>query len=200
MKQREDMPMAMGDVKIGSRVRELREKNRYTLHDLAARSGLEKAVLEQIENDEVMPPVATLLHLARALNVGLAAFFQTDRSDEAISVTRHDERRRVERRPHHHHGEVQYIYESLETRIGEKHMEPFLVEFPALGTEEMVFVSHEGEEFLYLLEGDLEFRTADRVEHLQPGDTVYFRSDMNHSFRCISESSAKAVVVIWNKP
>ncbi|MFH0787806.1 MAG: cupin domain-containing protein, partial [Pseudomonadota bacterium] len=75
----------------------------------------------------------------------------------------------------------------------------FLVEFPILDTSELVFVSHEGEEFLHLLEGELEFRTVDRVEVLEPGDSIYFESDISHSFRCLSQVPAKAIVVVWSK-
>ena len=185
-------------LKLGRKVRELRQKNQYTLQDVAAKTGLSKPFLSQIENDHVIPPVATLLKLARAFNVGLAHFFQDEvLIEKKIAVTRRAERTRVERRPHHRKGEVNYIYEALETKKASKHMEPFLVEFPVLDTSEMVFVSHEGEEFLYLLEGTLEFRTADRVEVLEAGDSIYFESDVSHSFRCVGEDSAKAVVVVW---
>jgi len=60
----------------------------------------------------------------------------------------------------------------------------------------MVFMNHAGEEFLYLLEGTLEFRTDDRVEVLQPGDSLYFESDINHSFRSLEDGPAKAIVVV----
>lgn len=200
MQDKEEISLAVKAFKIGTKVRELRQKNRYTLQDLAARSGLSKPFLSQIENDHVVPPVATLLKLARALNVGLAHFFQNEETEEKISVTRGHERQRLERRPHHEEGEVQYIYESLETKMGTKHMEPFLVEFPMLGTEDMVFMSHMGEEFMYLIDGKLEFRTADRVEILEPGDTIYFQSEISHSFRCIGDKPAKAVTVIWSQP
>lgn len=200
MPEKDDISLAVKAFKIGSKVRELRQKNRYTLQDLAARSGLSKPFLSQIENDHAVPPVATLLKLARALNVTLSHFFEDEQSGEKISVTRSHERRRLERRPHHEEGEVQYTYESLETKMTEKHMEPFLVEFPMLGTEDMVFMSHPGEEFMYLIDGKLEFRTTDRVEILEPGDTIYFDSEISHSFRCIGDRPAKAVTIIWNKP
>jgi transcriptional regulator with XRE-family HTH domain len=200
MQDKDDISLAVKAFKIGSKVRELRQKNHYTLQDLAGRSGLSKPFLSQIENDHAVPPVATLLKLARALNVTLSHFFEDEQTEEKISVTRADERRRLERRPHHQEGEVQYTYESLETKKIDKHMEPFLVEFPMLGTEDMVFMSHAGEEFMYLIDGKLEFRTTDRVEILDPGDTIYFDSEISHSFRCIGERPAKAVTVIWNKP
>ena len=63
----------------------------------------------------------------------------------------------------------------------------------------MVFVSHDGEEFLHLLEGTLEFRSVDRVEVLEAGDSIYFESDLSHSLRCLGEKSAKAVVVVWSR-
>src|SRR5512147_290049 len=138
-----DISLAVRAFKIGNKVRELRRKNRYTLQDLAAKTGLSKPFLSQIENDHVVPPVATLLKLARALNVGMAHFFQDEMSTEKISVTRSQERSWVERRPHQEKGEVNYRYESLETKKQDKHMEPFLVEFGNSETSEMVFMSHE---------------------------------------------------------
>ena len=127
----------------------------------------------------------------------MAQFFEDEVADEKISLTRGGERMRLKRRPHHHEGEVDYVYESLETRKPDKHMEPLLVEFQPMDTDDMVFVNHEGEEFLYVLEGTLEFRTDDRMEVLEPGDSIYFESDINHSFRSLSEKPAKALVVVW---
>ena len=193
-----DITLEVKALKIGSKVRELRQKKHYTLQDVAAKTGLSKPFLSQIENDHVVPPVATLLKLARAFDVGLAYFFQDKVGVDRIAITRRDERVRVEKRPHHRKGEVNYMYEALDTKKTNKHMEPFLVEFPVQETSEMIFMNHEGEEFLHVLEGTLEFRSIDRVEVLQPGDSIYFESELSHSFRCLGEKSAKAIVVVWN--
>jgi quercetin dioxygenase-like cupin family protein len=75
-----------------------------------------------------------------------------------------------------------------------------MVEFGSVDTGEMVFMSHEGEEFVYLMEGRLEFRSIDRVEILEPGDSIYFESDLSHSFRSLVDSPARAIVVVWSKP
>ncbi len=187
------------ELKIGHKVKRLREKNGLTLQDMAAKTGLDKEFLMQVEEDQAVPPVATLLKLAKALNVGMSYFFQDRTGSGKITVTRKQERRRIERRPHHRAGEVNYIYEALETKKTDKHMEPFLVEFPRQDTSEMVFMSHEGEEFLHLLAGELEFRTVDRVEILQAGDSIYFESEVSHSFRCLSETPARAIVVVWSR-
>ncbi|MCK8601536.1 helix-turn-helix domain-containing protein [Desulfoferrobacter suflitae] len=187
-------------LRIGDKMKEMREKHRYTFQDLAAKTDLSKEYLTQVENNEVDPPVATLLKLAKALNVSMSYFFQDQAGSEKIAVTRASERTRVERRPHHQPGEVNYIYEALEAKKAEKQMQPFLVEFPPQDTSDMVFVSHEGEEFLHLLDGRLEFRSTDRVEVLDPGDSIYFESDVSHSFRCLSEQPARAIVVVWSRP
>lgn len=190
--------VAIEAFRIGSKVRELRQNRRYTLQDMAAKTGLETDLISRIEADEFVPPIATLMKLAHALNVSMAYFFKDSTGTEKIALTRAHERVRVKRRPHHQEGEVGYIYEALEIRKADKHMEPFMVEFPPQDTSEMVFMSHVGEEFLHLLEGELEFRSVDRVEVLHPGDSIYFESEVSHSFRCIGDTPAKAVVVVWS--
>ncbi len=197
-RSQKDISLDVKALKLGSKVRELRQKKRYTLQDVAAKTGLSKPLLSQIENDHVVPPVATLLKLARAFNVGLAYFFQDEVRSDKVAITRRTERVRVERRPHHRKSEVNYVYEALDTKKINKQMEPFLVEFPVQDTSEMVFMNHEGEEFLHVLEGTLEFRSVDRVEVLKAGDSIYFESDLSHSFRCLGEGPAKAIVVVWN--
>jgi transcriptional regulator with XRE-family HTH domain len=195
----DDISLDVKALKLGSKLRELRQQKQYTLQDVAGKTGLSKPFLSQIENDHVVPPVATLLKLAKAFNVGLAHFFQDEVGRDKISITRRNERVRAEKRPHHRKGEVNYVYEALDTKKVNKQMEPFMVEFPVQETSDMVFVSHEGEEFLHLLEGELEFRSVDRVEVLEAGDSIYFESDLSHSFRCLGEKPARALVVVFNK-
>jgi len=191
-----DQP-ASGDFNVGRKVRELRKEKRYTLLDMVTKTGLQKSLLEEIEAGEVVPPVATLLKLAKALNVGMAYFFEEDIGTGRIALNRKADRIRLQKRPHHHHeGEVDYIYESLEMKKANKHMEPLLVEFLPMEVSRMVFMNHEGEEFIYVLEGTLEFRTDDRVEVLHPGDALYFESDINHSFRSLEDGPVKAIVVV----
>jgi transcriptional regulator with XRE-family HTH domain len=197
-RSRDDIYLDVKALKLGSKIRELRLKKNYTLQDVADKTGLSKPFLSQIENDHVVPPVATLLRLARAFNVNLAHFFQDEVGSDKIAITRHNERIRVEKRPHHRKGEVNYVYETLETKKTNKQMEPFLVEFPVQDSSEMVFMNHDGEEFLHVLEGTLEFRSVSRVEVLESGDSIYFESDLSHSFRCLGEKAARAIVVVWN--
>lgn len=199
MTQNQDSASTVSELGIGRKLQSLREKHRFTREDLAAKTGLSKVLLADIEAGEFVPPVATLLNLGRALGVGMAHFFKDEAPGVQISLTRRAERVPIRQRPHHREGEIDYIYESLEINKPDKHMEPLLVEFQPSETSEMVFTSHSGEEFTYLLEGRLEFRTDDRVEILTPGDTLYFESEMNHSFRSLDGKPARALVVVWSR-
>jgi transcriptional regulator with XRE-family HTH domain len=187
-------------LRIGAKIKERRQKKRLTLEDLEAKTGIVKSVLAKIEKEETVPPLGTLLKLSKALDISMAYFFEDEVELERISVTRSGERVRVKRRPHHQEGEVDYVYESLESRNPNKHMEPFLVEFLPLETGDMVFMSHEGEEFHFVLEGKVEFRTDDRVEVLYPGDSLYFESEINHSFRSLEGKPARVVACVWSRP
>ena len=195
-----DINLAVKAFNIGHKVRELRQKNHHTLQDLAAITGLSKPFLSQIENDRVIPPIPTLMKLAKGLNVSIAHFFVDDMDQHKISITRKKDRVRMERRPHQDKGEVHYIYTALETKKASKNMHPFLVEFPNLTEEEMSFTSHEGEEFVYVKEGIIEFRSIDRCEVLEAGDCLYIESDLSHSFRSLGDKPAKALLVLWMKP
>jgi len=182
---------------IGDKVRELRQKRRYTLHDLSAKTGLGVDLLAQVEGGDVTPPVATLVKLARALDVDVAHFFQQGEPEEKIALTRASERRALGRRSHQDPGEVGYLYESVELHKARKHMEPLLVTFPPAEKKDMVFYSHDGEECVFVLEGEIEFRTPDEVRTLREGDCLYFDSDVSHAFRGLGAHPARALIVVY---
>jgi transcriptional regulator with XRE-family HTH domain len=199
MKEREMSGDGEG-LNLGGKIRDLRERRRLTLQDLAAKTGLSEALLSEMEDNAIAPPVASLLKIARALGAGMAHFFRDDGAGVRISVTRRGDRVGIGSRPHHlQEGEVNYVYESLETKKPDKHMEPLFVEFLPMDTGDMLFTRHDGEEFVFVLEGTLEFRTDDRIEVLLPGDAIYFESGVNHGFRGLDGRPAKAVVVVWSR-
>ncbi len=185
------------ELKLGEKIRSLRLKRGFTIQDVANVTGLSKALISQIENEVVIPPVATLLKISRALDVHIGYFFQEDEEEPKIEVVRKEERKKVKRRFPRGKDPLSYSYESLSFRKSEKHMEPFLVEFDSDIDEDVPTLSHGGEEFLYLLEGELEFRTSEGVIKLQPGDSLYFDSQIPHAFRGIGKKKARAIVVLF---
>jgi transcriptional regulator with XRE-family HTH domain len=193
---------ADGDVKalnIGQKIRELRKGKALTLQDLSRLTGLSKPLLSQIENQIVIPPIATLLKISRALEKDIAFFFQDPNNDRKVAVVRVFERERLDTKKL---GRTDggYSYESLAYKKARKNMEPFLIEFERKNTKNMSFYRHEGEEFIFVLEGSLEFQTRDEVHRLQAGDSLYFESDVPHAYRALGRRNAKALAVIFPMP
>ncbi|MDI7260549.1 MAG: cupin domain-containing protein [Thermodesulfobacteriota bacterium] len=195
--------MASDDIKhevkklhIGKKIHNLRKKAGFVLQDLSNRTGLSKPLLSQIEKEMVSPPIATLLKISKALNTNISFFFQNDGSEEKVVMVRKDESKVIDSR-YFGREESGYYYEALAYKKAKKYMEPFLVEFKRKRVDQLSYFSHDGEEFIYLLEGTLEFRTEDQQYILQPGDSLYFESSIPHAYRALERRNAKALTVIY---
>lgn len=184
---------------IGSQVRQLRQRNGLTLQNVSDLTGLSKPLLSQIENNIAAPPIATLLKISKALGVNIGYFFQDAPSDHRIAVVRRDERKKAMRRSHQEADNVGYMYESLAYTMIEKHMEPFLVEIEPRSEKDLIFYNHRGEEFLYVLEGEVEFRCTDRIISLGHGNSIYFDSSLPHALRALNRKSGKALAVVFSQ-
>jgi transcriptional regulator with XRE-family HTH domain len=184
-------------LKLGEKIRELRLKRRRTLREVAEATGLSIPLLSQVENNAVSPPVATLLRVAKALEVGISYFFREEESRERAVVVRKHERKKAFRPIQARHGESGYTYEALAYTKNSKHMEPFLVEFEPRKKEAVSYLRHRGEEFLFLFRGRLAFQHDQQEIILDPGDSLYFESDIPHCFRALRGRKAQAIVVVF---
>jgi len=195
--------VASGDIKhevknlhIGRKIRDLRKKAGLALQDLSDRTEFSKPLLSQIEKEVVSPPIATLLKISKALDVNISFFFQNDDSEERVVLVRSHESKVVDSR-YFGREESGYYYEALTYKKSKKFMEPFLVEFKRKSAEKLSYFSHDGEEFIDLLEGILEFRTENQQYILRPGDSLYFESSIPHAYRALERRNAKALSVIY---
>lgn len=193
----DDIRHEVKNLHIGKKIRELRKKGGLVLQDLSDRTGLSKPLLSQIEKEMVSPPIATLLKISKALNTNIGFFFQNDGSEERVVVVRKDESKVIDSR-YLGREESGYYYEALAYKKSKKYMEPFLVEFKRKKADQLTYFNHEGEEFIYLLEGRLEFRTEDQQVLLNPGDSLYFESSIPHAYRALGRKNAKALSVIYS--
>ena len=186
-------------LRLGEKVKDLRLLKRYTLRQVSGKTGLSIALLSQVENNAVSPPVATLLRIARALGVNIGYFFREEESKERAVVVRKGERRKAFRHMPAQHRESGYTYEALAYTKNSKHMEPFLVEFEPKKKEEVAFLNHRGEEFLFLLRGRLAFHYNQEEIVLEAGDSLDFEADMPHAFRALKGKKAQGVVVLFSE-
>lgn len=187
------------ELQIGFKVRRLRQEKRMTLQALSDATGLSKPLLSQIENDQVIPPLATLLRISKALKVGLHSFFEEEGNTDKCILVRADQRRRLQRRLLPDHPAPPYTYHSLAYGRKQKHMEPFLVEFETGQWNDDLMVRHEGEEFLFLLSGELELHYGEKVMIMKPGDSVYYDSAEPHGYVARSPGRTQAVAVLYAK-
>ena len=189
----QDIKEELASLDIGSKIRNLRTKREMTLQDLATLTGLSKPNLSQIENNLVSPPIATLLKISSALGVAIGHFFQDSPHETDIVVVRKNQRHGIAKGKHISH--IGYQYHPLAYPKINKSMEPFVVHMEDREPHDISFNNHRGEEFLYVLEGTLEFHSGNKIITLEEGDSIYFDSVVPHGYRGVDET-AKVLVVI----
>ncbi|MCX5907918.1 MAG: cupin domain-containing protein [Deltaproteobacteria bacterium] len=192
-----DLREELKELNLGEKIRTLRERKGLSLQELADKTHFSKPLLSQVENDVVAPPVATLLRIAKAMDVNIGYFFQEQEPGAKAVIVRKNERKQVFRRIHQDPSKVGYYFESLAYPKADKHMEPLHVKFEVVKREELVFLTHNGEEFVFVLEGQLEFNYEDEVFVLDPGDSLYFDSGYPHAFRAVGKKNAVAIDVVY---
>lgn len=186
------------ELQIGMKVRKMRQEKRMTLQDLADATGLSKPLLSQIENGQVIPPLATLLRIAKAFDVGLHFFFQEEGTRKCIFVRAGESRKRS---PRNIDSNIPpYVYNSLAYGKKGSNFEPFIVEFEQREMTDDLLVSHEGEEFLFLLEGELVFHYGEQIMRMRPGDSVCYDSSEQHGYVAVSQQRPRAIAVVFSKP
>ncbi len=194
----ENVRTELKELGLGKKIRQLRLDRGLTIQDVSEKTGLSKGLISQIENEQVSPPISTLMKIANALNVELAYFFMKEDEDPKITVVRKGERVTSDRRGVKGNINVGYTYELLAHKKRHKHMEPFVVTFDPRERDEVIMFSHKGEEFHLVLEGRIEMITdiSDPIT-LEEGDALYFDSTVSHGFRALDGKPAKTVAVLF---
>ncbi|MCL2503428.1 MAG: XRE family transcriptional regulator [Coriobacteriia bacterium] len=186
-----------GDSVIGNKIRILREQQGLSSDELGERCGCEPDLIRQLESGELLPSLAPLIKITRSLGVRLGTLLDDDehigpvitRAGEASTVTRF--------KSSGSSGEGGSLdFAALAPDKAARHMEPFLIDVHP-GTVDVALSSHEGEEFIYVLEGLLEIEYGKDVFALSPGDSIYYDSIVPHEVRAKGPSLAKIVAVVY---
>jgi transcriptional regulator with XRE-family HTH domain len=185
------------ELQIGPMIRDLRRRQRLTLQDLSQETELSKPLLSQIENEQVIPPLATLLRIAKALKVPLQTFFEENDNTQKCLIVRSGQADHQPRVSNLNGPPQPYTYHSLAFGKKHKHMEPFLVEFDPRQSDRPQPVEHPGEEFFYILEGVVELMHAGECYRLNAGDSVYWDSNEPHCLRALGDTIARGIAVLY---
>jgi mannose-6-phosphate isomerase-like protein (cupin superfamily) len=184
------------DLKVGEKIKLLREKKKLSLSDLADKSGFSSAVLSQIENHMISPPLGTIIKLAKALEVEPGYFFK-EKPKSPYVIVRKDERLSVSRVASKDGVSYGYSYESLGADKKGRKMEPFIVTLDPNPVKKGSQSTHDGEEFIFVLEGEMEVTLGDHSDVLGFGDSIYYDSTIPHRVAAHGDAPAKILAVLW---
>jgi len=180
---------------VGERVRSVREKKGLSLTDISQRTGISESILEEIEKGTMDPPLGTVIKLAKALEMKMGYFISGEET-RPFTIVRHDDRKVISRYDARKGQQYGYQYESLAPHKKDRHMEPFLVTLEPAETEEERS-SHDGQEFIYVMEGIMEVRLGEEVHLLHPGDAIYYDSTVPHLVKCHGKEATKILAVLY---
>jgi transcriptional regulator with XRE-family HTH domain len=186
-----------GDIKIGEKIKKLRESKGISLQEAAEKSGFSSALLSQIENHLVSPPLGTLIKISKALDVEMSYFFK-DVREAPYTIVRANERKPMSRVASKTGVKYGYSYESLAFDKKGRHMEPFLVTLEPATVKDRHSYSHEGEEFIFVLEGRMEVQLGEHTDVLEPGDSIYYDSIIPHRVQCADENDTRILACIFS--
>lgn len=172
---------------FGARLKNLRRRRKLDLEDVAEKTGLDVSCLQKIEEQEEIPPVATILRIARALSLDAGDLLKADGADERAKRRAETLERRTR----------SYAYRTLSPGALHMHLKAFLVTIDPWQDHEKVGYRHEGEEFLYVLRGQVEVRVANRTHRLTCGESLHFDSMKPHTLRNPSGETTELIVVLY---
>ncbi len=178
-----------GVEEIGQRIRILREEKGLSLDEVSNLTGFDVELLSNIETNKVQPQLGTVIKLSKALDSAFSRLV-SGTGDRIYSITRKKEQKVVSRSTSQKGKKQVYIYKSLAPEVKGRHMEALIVQLEE-NPEKEVSV-HEGEEFIYVLDGIVTLDIGDDNFELEPGDSAYYLSTTPHQ---VASKKGKATIL-----
>jgi len=183
----------MNEKQIAKNIKKIRLDRKMSQEKLADLSGLTKGYISKIEKSDTAPPFSTLSKIARSMNVDITVLTAEELEppeDINLCIVRDGEGKKISSSILEG-----YHYEALAHKKSGKNMEPFIL-MPAF--DEKAIFSHDGEEFMYIIEGTHEFTYDNKKYILNEGDSIYFDSRAPHTGRSIGKKRAKILAVMYS--
>jgi transcriptional regulator with XRE-family HTH domain len=174
---------------IGQRILKIRKEKGLSLEEISKLTGFEVEFLTGIEKNDIQPQLGTVIKLSKALDSAFGRLV-SGVGDKLYSITRKDERRTVSRSTSHKGQRQLYTYKSLAPDVKGRHMEALIVQLEEDPEKEISV--HEGEEFIFVLNGEVELEIGEDKFELEPGDSAYYLSTTAHH---IAGKSGKATIL-----
>ena len=183
---------------VGEKIKAIRQTKQISVEDIVERTGLAQEQIERIESNVDIPSLAPLIKIARALGVRLGTFL--DDQDEMGAV--------VCRKEEHSDNTISFSnnamsarthmqYHSLSASKADRHMEPFIIDVQPTEETSYELSSHEGEEFIYVMEGAVEVAYGKKQHVIEAGDSIYYDSIVPHHVHGYNGQAAKILAVVY---
>jgi transcriptional regulator with XRE-family HTH domain len=192
----EDEIKDVEEIRVGEKIKTLRERKGLSLKEVADLTGFSTALLSQMENHLVSPSLGTMIKLARAFGVRVGDFLG-ETEGEPYTIVRKDERKTVSRFASKDGVKYGYSYESLGFDKKDRHMEPFIVTLEPATVKAAKTSVHDGEEFIFVLEGEMEVILGNHTDILYPGDSIYYDSTIPHRVQCHQDKMTSILAVLF---
>jgi transcriptional regulator with XRE-family HTH domain len=177
------------EIQVGQKLHELRIQHHLSLRELAERSGLNINTLSLVEKGKSSPSVGTLQQLAQALGIPIGKFFETEPTNRLVVFTPGD------RRPRAIFGDT--TMQNLGEDLNGNRVQPFVVEIKAgakCGDQQIV---HTGHEFVYCLDGSINYSVDDINYPLKPGDSLVFEAHLPHCWKNTGNNLAHILLILF---
>ncbi|MBN2806300.1 MAG: cupin domain-containing protein [Prolixibacteraceae bacterium] len=182
---------------VGEKISAIRKKLNIPIEELAIRSSLDVEQIKQIEENGYLPSLSPLIKIARSLGVSLGTFVDdTEQIGPVVTLAEEKNKgasfsnKNLKARSH-------MDFFALASDKAGRHMEPFIVDIRPGDANDYMLSSHEGEEFIYVLEGAIEINYGKEVYVLNTGDSIYYDSIVNHNVHAYRDTPAKIIAVIY---
>jgi quercetin dioxygenase-like cupin family protein len=172
---------------FGAKMKQLRQMKKISFEDLANKTGFSQRYLKEIEEGIKIPPVSAVIQLAKALSIDSGSFLSAEEQEASERRRRESFFKRTQA----------YSYKTLTPDAETKHMKAFLVTIDPRQDHKMVEYKHEGEEFHYVLKGQVEVTVGENQNLLKKGETLHLNSGITHKLRNLSDTEANLLVVIY---
>ena len=191
--------MANSNTVVGSKIKGIRESKGLSLEEVAERSGLSLDQITSIETDQNLPSLGPLIKIARALGVRLGTFM--DDNDALGPVVCRAEERESKSSISFSNGAADarkhMEYHPLAQQKAGRHMEPFIIDINPEEEPNFQLSAHEGEEFIYVMQGEVEIVYGKDTYSLKEGDSIFYDSIVKHHVHGAPGKSAKILAVVY---
>jgi electron transfer flavoprotein alpha subunit/quercetin dioxygenase-like cupin family protein len=182
-----DSEEGAGGPGFGALVTQLREARGWKMDELAEKTGQPIEFIKQVEDDQISPPVSFILGMAQAMQVDPSTFL---RKEEQTAI-------RDRRAQAYYQRTQEYSYTTLTPGAENSHLRAFMVTIEAQRDHKPVAYKHDGEEFIYVMEGDLELTLGNETRIYKTGESVRFNSEVAHKLKSASNQATRCLVVLY---